>query len=94
MGTKHTRRSSKEKLKIVLEGIENDNVAEVCRRHGIYESQYYDWKRKLLDAADEVFNNGNKKDPEKEELKRDKERLEETVVELSCELQALKKKDV
>ncbi len=63
MGTNHTRRSSKEKPKIVLEGIENDNVAEVCRWHGSYESQYYDWKRKLLDTADEVFNNGNKKDP-------------------------------
>lgn len=94
LGKKHKQRSSQEKLQIVIEGIENDNVAETCRKHGIYESQYYQWKKKLMAASDDIFSNGNKKDPEKEKLKADKERLEKTIIELSCELQTIKKKDV
>lgn len=93
MGTRRRRWSSKQKLEIVLEGLEAGNVAEVCRQHGIYESQYYAWKKKLLKSADRVFEVEQKKDPEKEQLKRDKRRLEKTLVELSCELQLLKKNE-
>lgn len=87
------KRSSEEKLKIVLEALENGNISETCRKHGVYEAQFYQWKDKLLDNADEIFQHGNKKDPEKEKLKRETKRLNETVVELSTELQILKKND-
>jgi len=90
---KNKKRSSEEKLKIVLEALENGNISETCRKHGVYEAQFYQWKDKLLDNADEIFQHGNKKDPEKEKLKRETERLKETVVELSTELQILKKND-
>lgn len=95
MSSKRKHRSPREKLKIVLEGLESDiSVAEVCRRHGIYESQYYTWKKKLLSAADEVFSRKNKRDLEKERLKKENDRLKRTIVEQSCELQILKKNDV
>jgi transposase-like protein len=90
---KHKKRSSEEKLKIVLEALENGNISETCRKHRIYEAQFYQWKDKLLDNADKVFKHGNKKDPEKQKLKQEKDRLKETVVELSTELQILKKND-
>ena len=90
----HKKRSSDEKLQIVLEALENGNIAETCREYGIYENQFYQWKEKLIDNADKVFKHGNKRDPEKEQLEQEKERLEETVVELSTELQILKKNDI
>jgi len=92
MGKKRKIRSPKQKLKIVLEALQSNNIAETCRKHGIYESQFYQWKEKLLDSADEIYNNG-KKDREKQKLKKEKERLEKTIIELSCENQVLKKKD-
>jgi transposase-like protein len=91
---KRKRWTPKEKLNIVLEGLKNNNVAETCRKHGIYESQYYQWKKKLFDSADDIFQNGSKKDPEKEKLKKEKEKLEKTIVDLTCELQILKKNDI
>ena len=42
----HTKRSSDEKLKIVLEALENGNIAETCREYGIYENQFYQWTNK------------------------------------------------
>lgn len=87
------KRSAKEKLKIVLEGLQSDNISETCREHGIYESQFYQWKNKLLDSADKVYSRKNKKDPEKEKLKSENEKLKETIVEQTCELQILKKND-
>ena len=87
------KRSAKEKLKIVLEGLQSDNISETCREHGIYESQFYQWKNKLVDSADKVYSRKNKKDPEKEKLKSENEKLKETIVEQTCELQILKKND-
>jgi transposase-like protein len=37
--SKNTKRSPEEKMEIVLEGLQNDNISETCRKHGIYESQ-------------------------------------------------------
>lgn len=90
---KNKKRSPEEKMKIVLEALQNDNISETCRKHGIYESQFYQWKNKLVDSADEVFRSKKKKDPEKEKLKSENERLKETLIEQSCELQILKKND-
>ncbi|MCK8826056.1 transposase [Fuchsiella alkaliacetigena] len=78
-------------MQIVLEALQNDNISETCRQHGIYENQFYQWKKKLLSSADSVFQHKNKRDPEKEKLEQEKIRLEQTVVELSTELQILKK---
>lgn len=86
------QRSAQEKLEIVLQGMRDDTtIAEVCREHGIHPTQYYDWRDKLLESAPEIFARQTKKDPEKEQLRKTNDSLEQTVVELSVELQALKK---
>ncbi len=69
-------------------------IAEVCRRHGIFESQYYGWKKKLLDSAGEVFTRENQRDLEKERLREEIDRLKRTIVEQSCELQVLKRNGI
>jgi len=90
---KHKKRSPEEKLEIVLEALQNDNISETCRKYGIYENQFYQWKKRLLNSADKVYRSRKKKDPEKEKLKDENKRLKKTIVEQSCELQILKKND-
>lgn len=91
VSTRRKRRTPQEKLEIVLQGMRGDmTIAEVCREHGIYATQYYDWRDRLLKAAPEIFSQAQK-DQEKERLENEKRALEKTVVELSVELQALKK---
>jgi len=60
--SKNTKRSPEEKMEIVLEGLQNDNISETCRKHGIYESQFYQWKKRLIGSAGKVFRNKKKKD--------------------------------
>ena len=51
--------SPREKLEILLEGTAAGNIAEVCRRRGITENLYYNWRSRLLAKAGAVFNHGN-----------------------------------
>ena len=90
---KHKKRSPNEKLEIVLEAIQSENISKTCRKYGIYENQFYQWKDRLLESADKIYRNRKKKDPEKENLKDENKRLKKTIVEQSCELQILKKND-
>ena len=46
------RRSSEEKIRIVLDGLRGeDSIAELCRREGIVESLYYSWSKEFLEAG-------------------------------------------
>lgn len=38
--SKNKKRTPEEKMQIILEALQNDNTAETCRKHGIYESQF------------------------------------------------------
>lgn len=52
MGKKKRKFTPQEKLEIVLEGMRGDIlVAEICRRYGIYHSDYYRWREKVMDGA-------------------------------------------
>jgi transposase-like protein len=91
--SKNKKRTPEEKMQIVLEALQNDSVAETCRKYGIYESQFYQWKKRLIGSAKDVFQNKKKVDPEKEKLEAEIERLKQTLIEQTCELQILKKND-
>ena len=46
------RRSPKEKIRIVLDGLHGEeSIAELCRREGIVESLYYNWSKEFLEAG-------------------------------------------
>jgi len=86
-----------EKLNIVLEGMRGDiTVAEICRRYGIYHTDYYRWRDKVMDGAlTGLKENGKKKDnPELNAVKQEKERLEKALLELTIENQLLKKNEI
>jgi len=49
-----TRRhwSAEEKIRIILEGLRGEySIAELCRREGIAESQYYSWSNVARQAS-------------------------------------------
>ena len=45
--SKNTKRSPEEKMEIVLEGLQNDNISETCRKHGITKVNFT--RKNLLD---------------------------------------------
>ena len=47
--TTHKTWSADEKFQIVLEGLQpRANVAEICRRHGISSTAFYEWRERAL----------------------------------------------
>ena len=90
---KHT---PEERLKIVLEGLQgDDSVAEVCRRYGIYPTEYYRYKGLALKGALEGLKaNPKKKDKEGERKDLELEKLKKVIVELTIENQLLKKSEI
>ncbi len=46
------KRSTEEKIRIVLEGLRGEmSIAELCRREGINSNLYYRWSKDFLEAG-------------------------------------------
>jgi hypothetical protein len=90
----YTVRPPKEKLRIVIEGMRAENISELCRQEGIRPTDYYRYREKVMEGALEALRrNGQKKrDPEKEALKAEQEKLKEIIVSQAGEIELLKKK--
>jgi transposase len=93
MSEKKRRWSAKEKLRIVVAGMDSGvNLAELCRREGINPTQYYGWRRKLLSSSAEVFDDKGKRGTSQEEKQRDEiQRLKGVIAEITTENLELKK---
>mgnify|MGYP001309530383 CR=1 FL=1 len=58
---KRRRWTAKAKLEVVLEGLRGqESVAEICRRHGITQSMYYEWQEAVFKAAEEGLTHGGR----------------------------------
>ncbi len=90
----YTVRPPKEKLRIVIEGLRAENISELCRQEGIRPTDYYRYREKVMEGALEALRrNGQKKrDPEKESLKAEQEKLKEIIISQAGEIELLKKK--
>ena len=95
MGERKKRRrwTPSEKLRIVLTcmqpGVE---VSEVCRREGINPTMFYNWKKRLMASADQVFEEKPKRrDLERERREREMSRLKDVIAEITAENLELKK---
>jgi transposase-like protein len=91
---KSRRITPEEKLEIFLEA-QRGNVtkAEVMRRHGIHSAELARIERRATEALIEGFKKDKrKKDPEKETLTREIDRLKEALTEQSVEVTLLRKK--
>jgi len=87
-------RPAKEKLRIVLEGMKAENISALCRREGISPTDYYRYRDKLVEGGLEALrqNGRQKRDAEKESLKKEIEKLKEIIVSQAGEMELLKKK--
>jgi transposase len=56
---KRRKWTGKEKLQIVLEGLGGEvPLGELCARHQLSQSQYYQWRDQLLSQGAKVFDHG------------------------------------
>lgn len=88
------RFSADEKLRIVLEGMANENgVAEVCRRQGISSTQFYTWRKRLMKSAGEIFERKTSKKTEEkvDRLEEELKRKDSVIAEITEENLELKK---
>jgi len=75
-----------EKLKIVLEGFkESVKLSELCNRHQISQTQYYQWKDRLLGEAHKVFERGGV-DKKNQKLEEENRKLKTIIGDLTVEL--------
>ena len=78
--------SAEEKLKIVLEGLRGDTkIAELCNRHQISQTQYYQWRDRLLEQGANVFERGGldkKSERQESQIRKLKAIIGEMTVEL------------
>lgn len=89
--------SIEQKVAIIKEA-ETGGVVETCRRHGIYATTYYDWKKKYDQGGESAleprFSLQEKKDLKKMEKENQflKKILAEKELELQLKTELLKKK--
>ncbi|MEN6335886.1 MAG: transposase [Phycisphaerales bacterium] len=91
---KHRRKwTANEKLRIVLTCLQPGvEVSEVCRREGINPTMFYQWKKRLMSSAGQVFEEKPKKrDLERERSEREAARLKDVIAEITAENLELKK---
>ncbi len=90
----YTVRSANEKLRIVIEGMKAENISALCRQEGISPTDYYRYREKLIEGGLEALrqNGRQKRDNEKESLKKEIEKLKEVIVSQAGEIELLKKK--
>jgi len=97
MGTTKRTWDIEEKVSI-LKDIEKTGVVEGCRKHGIYPSTYYEWKKKYDEHGVDglIPHYGRKEAGELRKIKKENERLKrllaEKELELSIKSKLLKKK--
>ena len=94
---RQTRRkyTAEDKIRIVLSGLKGeDSIAELCRREGIAQSQYYSWSKEFLEAGKKRLAGDTMREAntgEVQGLRREARDLKEVVAEQALELRLLKK---
>ena len=87
--------SAEEKIRIVLEGLRDENsIAELCRREGIHANLYYKWSKEFLEAGKQRLLGDTKRQattPEVTGLRQENAQLKELVADLSLKNVVLKK---
>jgi transposase-like protein len=83
---KRRKWTGKEKLQIVLEGMRGQvPLGELCARHQLSQSQYYQWRDQLFNHGAKVFDRGGPEQTE-QRLREEVRRLKGLIGELTVEL--------
>jgi transposase len=87
--------TAEDKLRIVLEGLRGERtIADLCRREGIHQNQYYKWSKEFLEAGKQRLVGDTKREADNQEVKdmrSENEQLKALVAELTLKNRVLKK---
>ena len=84
------RWTAKRKMEVVLEGLRGEiTPAEIARKYGITQAQYFEWRDQVLGAGLSGLRNGGEEDPRVGHLEDQVKRLQQTVGQLTQEKQIL-----
>jgi transposase len=92
-----TRRlfTSEQKILIVMEAIRGESsVAELCRKHGIHQAQFYRWNKEFLEAGKRRLAGDTTREATSDEvsdLRKENQRLKEMVADLMLRYDIVKK---
>ena len=81
-------------MRIVLAGLDGSiEISELCRREGISPTQYYGWKKQLLNSATKVFESSESRSStgRKARLEAELTRTKNVIAEITAENLDLKK---
>jgi transposase-like protein len=83
---KRRKWTGRDKLQIVLEGIKGQvPLGELCARHQLSQSQFYQWRDQLLRQGERIFDHGGP-DQTEQRLRQENRRLKALIGELTVEL--------
>ena len=83
---KRRKWTNEEKFKIVLEGLQGHmSIAELCNKHEMQQSQYYQWRDKFLRDGASIFQH-NDASKREEQLKHKMSKMEQMIGKLTLEL--------
>lgn len=92
-----TRRlfTSEQKILIVMEAIRGEaSVAEICRKYGIHQTQFYKWNKEFLEAGKKRLAGDTTREATSDEvadLRKENQRLKEMVADLLLRYDIVKK---
>ena len=77
--------TSRQKFKIVMEGLRGKPLVDICNDHGISQSMYYRWKDQFLDNGHDIFDI-DKRTTKETRLVRENNKLKQCLAEVTLEL--------
>ena len=87
--------TSEQKILIVMEAIRGETtVAEICRKYGIHQAQFYRWNKEFLEAGKKRLQGDSAREAtsdEVAELRKENQRLKEMVADLMLRYDIVKK---
>ena len=86
---KHNQYNADFKMKVALEAASSGSISDVAGKHQIHHKQVQDWKKRLLENAELIF---ERKAKEEEQAKRKEDDLLKKIGQLSMENDWPKKK--
>jgi len=93
MGKKRSRPSADFKAKVALAAVkEVKTVSELASQFGVHPTQIHQWKRQLVERAEEIFRTPSSQARRKEDEETLQAKLYEEIGRLKVELEWVKKK--